>query len=230
MTLEIIKRSKPKIPWSTKACIIFSIFCLLIGSAIFIVAYISMSKNILLDQYNQPLLSWLVEHRKTQITYALSIVTTFAGSFYLSSLVGAIAIIWALIKREIWRPALLVGAISICPIISSVTKTIVQNTRPDQLNMIQPFELDYSFPSGHTLGIIVLLLVLGYLIISRHTSDFRITVWSIITVALTALIAFSRLYLGYHWLTDVVASIGLGFIILSLAVVADRFFIHIFKN
>lgn len=226
MTLEIIKRSKPKIPWSTKACVFFSIFCLLIGSAIFIVAYISMSRHIWLDQYNQPLLSWLVEHRKTQITYALSIVTTFAPMYS----VMAISIIWALIKREIWRPALLVGAISICPIISSVAKMIVQNARPDQLNMIQPFELDYSFPSGHTLGIIVLLLVLGYLIISRHTSDFRITVWFIITVALTALIAFSRLYLGYHWLTDVVASIGLGFIVLSLAIVADRFFIHIFKN
>jgi membrane-associated phospholipid phosphatase len=37
----------------------------------------------------------------------------------------------------------------------------------------------------------------------------------------TALVALSRLYLGYHWLTDVVASIGLAFAVTGAVILAD---------
>ena len=104
------------------------------------------------------------------------------------------------------------------------------NGRPAQINMIAPFEMDYSFPSGHTISVIVCLLVLGYLIYSRHYSSGRFFGWAIITIIGTAIVAISRLYLGYHWLTDVVASIGLGFIILALVIFIDRIFVSRFKK
>lgn len=230
MALEITRSSSEKPEWSTKKCIIVAIISLIIGLSIFMLAYISMNKHILIDQYNQPILSWLIEHRKVQATKIIEIATSLAGSVYLSGIVTLVAIIWAIVKREVWRPLLLVCAVGATSVVSSILKSIVAHARPDQINMIKPFELDYSFPSGHVLGITVFLLVFGYLIISRRSSDFRVTVWLILTLFLTSIIAFTRLYLGYHWLTDVTASFGLGLVMLAFVIFADRIFVHIFKN
>lgn len=230
MALEITRSSDEKPEWSTKKCVIIAIICLLIGALILTFAYFSIRQHIYLDQYNQPILTWMVEHRKTQITTIIEFITSLASSVYLSGIVSIIAIIWAIFKRELWRPFLLIGTVGATTIVSSVIKSIVKNARPEQINMIKPFELDYSFPSGHVLAISVFILVFGYLIISRRSSDFRITVWFILTTFLVALIAFTRLYLGYHWLTDVTASFGIGLVMLALVIFVDRFFVQTFKN
>lgn len=230
MALEITRLSDERPEWSTKKCIIVAIISLIIGLSIFTIAYISMHKHIYLDQYNQSILTWMVEHRKAQITAIVGFITSLAGSVYLGGIVSAIAIIWAIIKREVWRPFLLIGAVGATTIVSSVIKSIIKNARPEQISMVKPFELDYSFPSGHVLAITVFILVFGYLIISRRSSDFRITVWFILTAFLITLIAFTRLYLGYHWLTDATASVGVGFIMLALVIFVDRFFVQMFKN
>jgi len=230
MALEITNSSDIKPAWSTKKCMIIATICLVIGVSIFTVAYISMHSHLYLDQYNQSILSWMVEHRKPQITTIMAFVTSLAGSIYLSGIVSTVAIIWAISKREVWRPLLLVMAVGATTIISTAMKSLISNIRPSEINMIKPFEIGYSFPSGHVLGMTVFLLVFGYLIISRRSSGFRVIIWLILTAFFVAVIAFSRMYLGYHWLTDVTASVGIGFIMLTLVILVDRFFIQIFKS
>ena len=104
------------------------------------------------------------------------------------------------------------------------------NDRPSQINMIQPFETDFSFPSGHTIGTVVFLLVIGYLLYSRHFSGGKLIGWIILAFFGTAVIAISRLYLGYHWLTDVVASVGLGLIILAVIIIIDKIVTNCFRK
>jgi undecaprenyl-diphosphatase len=229
MALTIIE-TPPKAPWSTKKCINLAIISLIVGAVIFVFAYIGMHQHTGIGTLNQPVLSWIVKHRQPQITDVMRIITMVAGPLVLTAVICIGAIIWAVINREIWRPLLLIGATGVAAITSTTLKVLTSNGRPPQIDMIKPLETDYSFPSGHTIGIVVCLLVLSYLICSRRPSGWRIFSWTIITIISVGIISASRLYLGYHWLTDVTASIGLGFIILAVAIIIDRLVVRRFED
>ena len=71
-------------------------------------------------------------------------------------------------------------------------------------------ETNPALPSGHALGSIVVLGVLAAVVVlaTRHT---LLRVAAVATAALGVLtIGLSRLYLGVHWLTDVVTGWFLG--------------------
>lgn len=230
MTLPVVEISKIKKPLETKQSIIIAIISLILGSAIFTVAYVSMNQHALLDTFNQPVLSWIISHRYQYATDIAKIATTLADPVILSGIILGISIIWAIANREIWRPFILTFSVGVAAIVSKLLKNVIMNDRPSQINMIQPFETGFSFPSGHTIGTVVFLLVLGYLLYSRHFSGGKLIGWIILAFFGTAVIAISRLYLGYHWLTDVVASVGLGLIILAVIIIIDKIVTNCFRK
>jgi undecaprenyl-diphosphatase len=90
-------------------------------------------------------------------------------------------------------------------------------------------EIGNAFPSGHT----TLTFLVGFLICSFFIRDEKIhrRLLFLLTASLySLLIAFSRLYLGVHWLTDIVGGFLLGCAFLSLSFVVDIFCTHFFKK
>ncbi|GBE94916.1 phosphatase PAP2 family protein [Nostoc cycadae] len=77
-------------------------------------------------------------------------------------------------------------------------------------------ETSFSFPSGHALGSLVLYGFLGYLL-ATHYPRFAQFIYSV-TVMAIAFIGISRLYLGVHWPTDVIAGYGVGFLWLTICI------------
>jgi uncharacterized membrane protein YdjX (TVP38/TMEM64 family)/membrane-associated phospholipid phosphatase len=65
----------------------------------------------------------------------------------------------------------------------------------------------YSFPSGHTAGAVAFYGVLAAFLVSRFYDVRRRAACVIGAAAAVALVAFSRLYLGAHYLSDVVAAV-----------------------
>lgn len=96
--------------------------------------------------------------------------------------------------------------------LSTVIKSILRRPRPtaDQVRVAPARLGDTSFPSGHVLIYTSVYGFLAFLIetLVRSTTWRRIGIWVLTT--LVTLVGPSRIYLGHHWFTDVVASYLLG--------------------
>lgn len=91
---------------------------------------------------------------------------------------------------------------------SFLTKLVVRRPRPDgPLIRISEAKIrDTSFPSGHTIHYLTFWGFAIYLIFSKTRN--RFVRWLTVAVfgPLIALVGPSRIYLGHHWLTDVLGS------------------------
>jgi membrane-associated phospholipid phosphatase len=77
-------------------------------------------------------------------------------------------------------------------------------------------EKSFSFPSGHALGSMVLYGFVAYEL-ATHYPHLSKVIYSL-TVILIAAIGISRLYLGVHWPTDIIAGYGVGFLWLMICI------------
>ncbi|MBD2438031.1 phosphatase PAP2 family protein [Nostoc sp. FACHB-110] len=77
-------------------------------------------------------------------------------------------------------------------------------------------EKSFSFPSGHALGSLVLYGMVAYLL-ATHYPRFSQFIYIVAVMAIAA-IGFSRLYLGVHWPTDIIAGYGVGFLWLTMCI------------
>ena len=76
--------------------------------------------------------------------------------------------------------------------------------------------IGYSFPSGHSMVSMAFYGFIIYMIFkTKHSYIYKIITSSLILVTIL-LIGFSRVYLGAHYMTDVLAGFSLGIIYLSI--------------
>lgn len=193
----------------------------IIGLAIFLWIYDGTREHGDLARLDQPTLAWVVAHRTPGLTYFMELITNIFSPVKLGLIITIAASVWAWRSKELWRPSLLIGSMAGAFVLSSTIKGLTTRMRPPIIDMVPPLEIDYSFPSGHTLGIAVCLLVAGYLVCSRSPRPRLIMSWAIITVLGVTLIAFSRLYLAYHWITDVSASVAIALVVLAIVMLID---------
>jgi membrane-associated phospholipid phosphatase len=77
-------------------------------------------------------------------------------------------------------------------------------------------ETSYSFPSGHALGAVVLYGAIAYLGTAYYPRFAGLMYGG--AIALIFLIGLSRLYLGVHWLTDIIAGYSIGLLWLMICI------------
>lgn len=99
-----------------------------------------------------------------------------------------------------------------------VLKTSVQRTRPNQ-SLYNGVVDQFSFPSGHAASSIVLYGFLAFLLARGRPRAQGIAI-GLASAAIILLTSFSRLYLGAHWMSDVLGSLALGTAWVALASVA----------
>lgn len=101
--------------------------------------------------------------------------------------------------------ALVLGNLVVNPFI----KNIFDRARPDQSNWLVLAD-SYSFPSGHSFAASMIYPLLVY-ILMRYTSLSKYSkIIKPLLVVLVIAIGFSRIYVGVHYLSDVIAGLSLG--------------------
>lgn len=179
--------------------------------------------------WDRPVLQLLVDARSDAATAVLAALTFVTGPTVLPIIVLVACVAWGLLRREWWRPLLLAGAMIGSTLLSLTVKGLVGRPRPPEETMYIPgSETTGSFPSGHTIGTATFLLVAGYLVASRRRTLRVVVGWLVAGVVGVAAVALSRLYLGYHFLTDVVAAAGLAVVVVGVVTVVDR--IHVTRG
>lgn len=95
-------------------------------------------------------------------------------------------------------------------IINQVLKFVVQRPRPDGFNLV--VETGFSFPSGHSMAAMAFYGFLAYLVWHCEKDRLKRWVWCVVLSIIIVCVGLSRIYLGVHYASDVLA----GFLI-SLA-------------
>ena len=114
-----------------------------------------------------------------------------------------------LLRRQRYGAALFLGVASVGSLVLQGTmKVFFARPRP-HLDWVQQVLSDYSFPSGHTMSAVIFYVALALILWSVFGR--RI---GVIALAIAATVTFgvgvSRIYLGYHYLTDVVGGLLAG--------------------
>jgi undecaprenyl-diphosphatase len=148
---------------------------------------------------------WLHDHSNPALVSIFKVFTLLGSVPLLALLVLVVTL--TLLRRRRLNEAVLVslGALGI-EILFSVLKLAFHRPRPE----LAYVHLDtYSFPSGHAAGSAGIYALLFYLAAKRVSIRGRLLL-ALAWVVLVGLIAFSRLYLEVHYLSDVLAGITLG--------------------
>lgn len=139
----------------------------------------------------------------------LMVAITMLGDWPVMTALGLAMTGWLFLRRS-WRAGLAVlAAIVAARIFVLALKLGIHKARPFEL---YPDAASYAFPSGHTAVATVTLGVLAVLVSHSMGRWGRSLVFAICGIAVVA-IAYSRLYLGVHWLSDVVGGFLFGAIV-----------------
>lgn len=178
---------------------------------------------------DRPALELAKQYRSPGTDAAVTAFTNIGGGIGMPIL-ASILVAWLTYVSRSWRPLILVGgAAAVSVTATAVGKTLMGRVRPDHLDAVPPFEFSPSFPSGHTLNTTVVIGVVVYLMCLQLERAWRRA--AVITVGTLFIIAMglSRVFLGHHWLTDVMAAWLLGLAWVGIVILAHRLF-HVIRR
>lgn len=169
-----------------------------------------------LIDWEGPVLLWIQEHMRNDfLTPVFTFLTHLGdhGYFWI-----ALTILFLLLKKTRKVGGLMTCSLLLNTLVNNVLlKNLVARTRPyevvDGLHRIIEAQSDYSFPSGHT-GSAFAAAVVVFLMGPRKIG--------VPVLVFAFVIAFSRLYVGVHFPTDVLGGAVIGAVIAYLVCAVYR--------
>ena len=184
--------------------------------------YSSVTDDGELAGLDQPVLDAAVATRTPFNQTALTVFTDIGGPVGMPIL-ASLNVAFMVWKWKSWSPLVLTLAAALGSLgMTVVGKRLIGRSRPPRELAVPPYENSPSFPSGHTLNATVIIGVLVYLWL-LHLATKRARFWAgTAGVVFVGAMGLSRVYLGHHWLTDVIAGWLLGLAWLTIVVTAHR--------
>lgn len=189
----------------TKRYVLLSIFFLYIFVSVF-----EEFTDELLEQelhfFDQTIIS-LVHILRPYFTPIMLFFTFFGSTdaLLLFTVLSCAFLIW---KNKRWETCFLVVGIAFGGIFNLLLKWIFRRERPDLHRLIE--ETGYSYPSGHSMGAFIFYGMLCMLLITFFPSIKSKVIFILSTSIFIFMIGLSRIYLGVHYPSDVIAGFAAG--------------------
>ncbi|CAN1211502.1 Phosphatidic acid phosphatase type 2/haloperoxidase domain-containing protein [Tumidithrix helvetica PCC 7403] len=161
------------------------------------------------------ILQW-IHHFTNPFLDALMLLVTKLSNPEVAISVGLVTLVTLLIRQAHLEARIFTIAGLGAIFLNRGLKPVFARLRPDLYPQIIQ-ENSFSFPSGHALGTVVLYGAIAYLL-AKYYPHYRIWIYLLVAILVMA-VGLSRLYLGVHWPTDVLAgwAIGLLWLITCIA-------------
>ena len=189
--------------WHRRALALILTWAVLTGLLIGVGVAVVRSSSV--NAFDRHVTSVVVAHRTPALDEVMKVMT-WLGSWVALVATGILLVFLALRKR-LPMVAVLLAVIAWAGENGGVTlaKHVVERVRPPQdLRLVSAH--GWSWPSGHTAVAVLVFTTLALVVVgSVPTSGYRMLTWVLAAVAVAA-VAFSRIELGVHWITDVIAS------------------------
>jgi undecaprenyl-diphosphatase len=152
--------------------------------------------------FDSSITTWMVAHRTGGLTTLAHALSTVGSQAVLIPVAGVVAAA-LLLRRRFVLAGLLIAAWAGGISLYSLTKSFVQRQRPPMDIWLTDVGRTTSFPSGHatqSLATFLGLALVGAAWLAKPAWPARL-----LALVLAAGVGWSRVYLGVHWTTDVMA-------------------------
>jgi undecaprenyl-diphosphatase len=204
----MLKRNREFVRWVSERLTVLAAVWLAAGlafSAFVVWAFLELTDEVLEGEsraFDRAVLLWIHDTFPGWLGEPMRLVTAL-GYYYV--VVPLLAVAVFVFYRRGWRlsAVLLVVSIGGSIVLTTVLKGVFQRTRPELFDSGYQASF-YSFPSGHATVAVGFYGMLTVILAYRLRDAAR---WAVVGcgLLLVLLIGFSRLYLGVHYPTDVLA-------------------------
>jgi membrane-associated phospholipid phosphatase len=176
-----------------------------LGVAAFVVQADAVREGDGLAAFDPQLTTDVVAHRTGWVSNLASAITSLGEVWLLTGLTVVIAVLLRVFTRRRQPSVVLAVGMAGAAGLTYGLKVLIGRDRPDSSVVIGTVSQGFSFPSGHTLSSAVFFLLLAGLLWYSGAARIVKLVGTAAALVLTLAIGLSRIYLGYHWATDVLA-------------------------
>jgi membrane-associated phospholipid phosphatase len=227
--------SRPQAPWRDKFIVevrrrsgsqrrtlyVLAATLVTVGAAGFAVLLVGVATHSGVELVDRPVERWFVALRQADTTPVMIVLAVVFGPVGMPIIVAVVLVVWIALTRHLWRPILLFCGMCSGVLLAQAIAPIVRHPRPPLDLMLFGADRTYSFPSGHVLGMSDFFLLTAFLLASRISRPpVTVLLVSVAVVGVGAQV-FSRLYLGYHWFSDVAGSVALSLVIVGIVIAID---------
>lgn len=123
---------------------------------------------------------------------------------------GLLTVIYLHVRKHAERTILAVFLLTMGNGLTVILKALFTRARPspDQAHILI-HETGYGFPSGHAIAVTLLVGII--VLLSARLAQHHRRLWLSLACVVALLVGYSRVYLGVHWLTDVLFGYLVGF-------------------
>lgn len=160
----------------------------------------------------------IISSKSDAMTMFMTIITMMCNTEFI--IVATLLLVLLIKNKKIG--GMIASNVVLCSVINTIIKHIFLRPRPVGIKLIE--QGGYSFPSGHSMMAVAFYGLLIYIIWNTKWRN----VWKIFTttllVILILLIGISRIYVGVHFASDVIAglSISLSYLIIFIELLYKR--------